>query len=405
MALVLARDLVRSVARAFYPDDYIVVLDILTIRKYVIDTETSGKSPLEAQFNLTPKQVRTILKDLNREGLIQYKETQYINYHAALTEGKALRKSKRILYYINYRHFYQLVLLRISLLKKLIEKNDTKKIVNDNQAFLCPSCGRFYSILQAQKRLDKKTFKPLCAKCFDNPLAKRISFLTENVEQKKHKGKTLADKRNEQLNSEDKFLERENIMGILLKLQQLSLQDIPMNLPHIHIEADRDKFMKFLERKKLNQEVDDKEYDEFVRQLQAMKQEDESVVPTAALFGVNSSKKQNEKDQDVVDLTEENSERNELRKAQTEVVHTKTYALPSFLKTNALGEVASHAMEDAKERQEKKLLENMQTEEDKQRADALREKTSHEILEDLDEELGGAVDMLKFRKSLRAAAT
>ena len=66
MSLEKAQRLVRAVGRAFYTDDYVVVLDALCRRPYLMDNQTtnSSKGELGRMFNLPVRQVRKILGEL-----------------------------------------------------------------------------------------------------------------------------------------------------------------------------------------------------------------------------------------------------------------------------------------------------------------------------------------------------
>lgn len=447
MTLRLAQDLVNTVARAFYPDDYLVVLDVLNERRYLLDSETSGKSPLEEIFRTPPKQIRTILKDLHREGLIQQKDLLYINYHAALTQGKHLRKSRKVFWYINYRHFVRLVNLRVSLMKKEIEKNQTTKLFQDNEAaFKCFSCGNKYSLIDAQRCFQPQAQKFYCYFCFEQG---RTEYLQEaGIETKKSiagkqassidlKGpgngssiagqvKSVRLKRKEQM-STDKSLERDGIFDLLLRLKEISSMELPENLPEEHLRLAEEKFRDIITKKKQNNEIDETELNNFLTQLESMKNEKTTFLETD--LNLNNLTKGGNQDGEGFHGTGENGEQGANKDWSLNALHSDINqmsqmsqgeadllglggkngmnglpgggdgvrsklggnVLPAFFKKDLSGNTTMSALEDKRDRERHKIVEHLNNKKQK--------KTNDDFLDD-DEEYGGAIDMLAFRKSL-----
>lgn len=394
MTLRLAQDLVQSVARAFYPDDYIVVLDCLCERRYILDSEKSGKSPLEEVFRCPPKQIRTILKDLHREGLIQQKELLYIDFHAALTVGKHLRKSRKIFWYINYRHFVQLASLRVSLMKKEIEKTLTNKLLTTSNAFTCPSCQKTYSMIDAQSNLDMETFKFKCIVCNSD----LVETYQSNAKENKGKQKGLSLKRSLQL-STDKSLERIGVLDLLVRLKEISYNDLSENLPEVHLQEAEIRFRDLIARKKANNEIDGEELDRFLYQLETLKNENQQYVETDLTI---------EKSQDGLgsrigdqsnssNLNSLHSEINRMNVENGQSVlfknqNRESKSLPMFFKRDLTGAVTQSALDDEAERNKLKVIKHLDNK-------SIRKQDDNIFIEDT-EEYGGATDMLNFRKSL-----
>ena len=62
MAELLAKNLVRAVARAFYDDDAVVLLDALCRSPYLLDHDLAGRGPLDEKLNVGSKQLRRTLQ-------------------------------------------------------------------------------------------------------------------------------------------------------------------------------------------------------------------------------------------------------------------------------------------------------------------------------------------------------
>mmetsp|Transcript_5420 Transcript_5420/g.9472 ORF Transcript_5420/g.9472 Transcript_5420/m.9472 type:complete len:99 (-) Transcript_5420:1227-1523(-) len=90
MSLQHAKTLVRTVGRAFYDDDVVMVLDALTREPFLIDHESAGRSPLEDKFGLQSKQVRRSLMVLYEDCLIE----KYVRTWRAPDAPKGTRRKK-----------------------------------------------------------------------------------------------------------------------------------------------------------------------------------------------------------------------------------------------------------------------------------------------------------------------
>ena len=320
----VAKLLVRTVARAFYPDPYVVVLDALCRHKYLLDSEASGRSPLESLLKLQSKQVRTILKDLYREGLVHQKTLLYRDYNASLQHGKALRSIKRVFWYINYRHFVQLVRLRVSLMMKEISGVEAESAATKDM-FVCPNCSNTYTMIDAQRSLDLETRKFYCEKCFDQ-YGDKVFLVEQNAKALPGMGstagrfKSLSDKRREQL-SEVKSIGREGIMELLLRLKELH---VPENNPEQHMKKDSEQYEEIVERRKNGQEAG-------------------NVVSSKMSHLYSGAAGQ----QVVVDIDDG-------KEAKQQEEQTATTQLPVWMQRDVTGAMASSALEDAADRASKR---------------------------------------------------
>jgi len=160
MAEELARKLFRSIARAFYDDDVVVVADALTRSPYVMDDEKSQVSILlQTQFSLQSKQVRKSLQTLHLHQLIEKVELDY----KAPDAPKGTRAKKFLFWYINYFHFVKIVRLRIAMMEKIVTTTNEKKMVHENN-LMCPRCNRTYNISEVISRVDSEG-RFYCANC------------------------------------------------------------------------------------------------------------------------------------------------------------------------------------------------------------------------------------------------
>lgn len=91
-AIVLIENLVATVARAFYTDTYVVLLEGLMHEKYIIEEE------LGPRLKLSAKEVRKITTQLEAEMLIKVE-------NVTIDDTKSFLKC----YYIDYQQFVDAV--------------------------------------------------------------------------------------------------------------------------------------------------------------------------------------------------------------------------------------------------------------------------------------------------------
>lgn len=144
-AWVLIETLVSTIARAFYTDTYIVVLDALLREKYIIEEE------LGPRLKLSAKEVRKITTQLEHEMLIKT-ENVYIDNNRSFIKC----------YYIDFNLFYHVVLYRISLMQKSVYTEEKTELTVEY--YECPTCKAKSSSLQAM-RIISKDGKFVCSHC------------------------------------------------------------------------------------------------------------------------------------------------------------------------------------------------------------------------------------------------
>jgi len=150
----LVERLVRTVARAFYVDGVIVVLDILIQEKYLREEEFAPR------LKLPDKDVKKVLAQLESEMLIRFEDM-------VMDDGRTAK-----CYYIDYQLFVNVVRYRIHLMEKVIEaseRNETNEVY-----FECPTCANKYTSLDAQRYLSAD-FKFICPNCCPDPVLSRAT--------------------------------------------------------------------------------------------------------------------------------------------------------------------------------------------------------------------------------------
>jgi transcription initiation factor TFIIE subunit alpha len=125
----LVERLIRLVARAFYTDDAIVVLDALVRKKFIKDAE------MGTVLCLHQKQVRKIIKELQRDKLVQEQSFDGDTY-----------------YYVDYKHFFDVVRYRVYLIKSSLAAREEKELLREMMR--CTQCGDEYTTLEAQRLLN-----------------------------------------------------------------------------------------------------------------------------------------------------------------------------------------------------------------------------------------------------------
>mmetsp|Transcript_29932 Transcript_29932/g.28611 ORF Transcript_29932/g.28611 Transcript_29932/m.28611 type:complete len:194 (+) Transcript_29932:58-639(+) len=151
----LVEKLVRTIARAFYTDSFVIVLEILIREKYLREEEFAPR------LKLVEKDVNKVVRQLESEMLIRYEDM-------VMDDG---RTSK--CYYIDYQIFANVIRYRIDLMVKAI--SSAERIEFNEVFFQCPTCSNRYSSLEAQKLLSAD-YKFICSSCCPtNILSKAVS--------------------------------------------------------------------------------------------------------------------------------------------------------------------------------------------------------------------------------------
>ena len=144
----------RTVARAFYVDGVIVVLDSLIQEKYVREEEFAPR------LKLPDKDVKKVLAQLESEMLIRFEDI-------VMEDGRTAK-----CYYIDYQLFVNVVRYRIHLMEKVIEAEERDEM--NEVYFECPTCASRYTSLDAQ-RLLSADFKFICPNCCPEPVLSRAT--------------------------------------------------------------------------------------------------------------------------------------------------------------------------------------------------------------------------------------
>ncbi len=170
-ATVDAEHLIKTVARAFYDDTAIALIDVLIHDKFLRDDNDMGE-----RLQLPPKQIRKTLQYLQDEHLVK---NEAIN---DLTEGGSQATKY---WYIDYNHAVNTIRLRIFLLQKKLERQEME--ARSSSIYLCPGykakeCNGRYTEIEAQQVVDPESGMFLCQECFlsheNNPNPPPISSYT-----------------------------------------------------------------------------------------------------------------------------------------------------------------------------------------------------------------------------------
>jgi transcription initiation factor IIE alpha subunit len=141
-----AEKLITLIARAFYNDNVVVLLDALLFEKYIIEEE------LGPRLQISNKEVLKIKNQLEKEGLIRF-ENVFID------ESKTAWKC----YYIDYQACISIIRFRIYLMEQYLISEENTGL---NEVYYeCPTCQNKYDSLQVQ-RLITGDYKFVCSNCF-----------------------------------------------------------------------------------------------------------------------------------------------------------------------------------------------------------------------------------------------
>jgi len=201
----LVEKLVRTIARAFYTDSFVIVLEILIREKYLREEEFAPR------LKLVEKDVNKVVRQLESEMLIRYEDM-------VMDDG---RTSK--CYYIDYQIFANVIRYRIDLMVKAI--SSAERIEFNEVFFQCPTCSNRYSSLEAQKLLSAD-YKFICSSCCPtNILSKAVSqpyyrLMEIDNRNKLNDVQDLEKKMDDQLNESNEHV---GIFDLLRDLQNLSL--------------------------------------------------------------------------------------------------------------------------------------------------------------------------------------
>jgi len=152
---VKAEALISAVARAFYEDDAICLIDVLLRDKYLRDDDMGPR------LSLQPKQLRRVLQFLQDEHIVKFEEVD------DLAQGGSQQTK---FWYIDYNQAVHTIRLRLYLLKQKLEKAELA--ARTSSYYLCPGyntkrCNGRYTEEQAQTVVDPSSGLFLCQECVD----------------------------------------------------------------------------------------------------------------------------------------------------------------------------------------------------------------------------------------------
>jgi len=151
---VYAEALIGGVARAFYEDDHVLLVDTMIRDKYLRDDDMGPRLSLPA------KQLRRSLQFLLDEQIVKFELVD------DLREGGSQTTKY---WYIDYNHAVNVIRLRVFLLKRKLEQAELR--ARSSSVYLCPGykekrCNGKYSETEAQQIVDTEQGLFLCQECY-----------------------------------------------------------------------------------------------------------------------------------------------------------------------------------------------------------------------------------------------
>mmetsp|Transcript_22477 Transcript_22477/g.62611 ORF Transcript_22477/g.62611 Transcript_22477/m.62611 type:complete len:544 (-) Transcript_22477:564-2195(-) len=153
---VFAESLIATVARAFYDDDAVCLIDVLIRDKFLRDDDMAKRLTMPA------KKLRSTLQFLQDEQLVKWETVDDLNQGGSQSTK---------FWYIDYNHAVHTIRLRLHLLRKELEADENHS--RSSSFYLCDGykarrCNGRYSEEEAQQMVDMKTGAFLCQECYLN---------------------------------------------------------------------------------------------------------------------------------------------------------------------------------------------------------------------------------------------
>lgn len=151
---VYAEALISTVARAFYDDEAICLIDVLIRDKFLRDDDMAPRLSLPA------RKLRATLQFLQEEHLVKFETVD------DLTQGGSQATK---FWYIDYNHAVHTIRLRLHLLRRQLEQAEMR--ARSSSFYLCPGykdkrCNGRYTEEEAQQIVDTESGLFLCQECF-----------------------------------------------------------------------------------------------------------------------------------------------------------------------------------------------------------------------------------------------
>lgn len=151
-----AEALIATVARAFYTDEAVCLIDVLIRDKFLRDDDMAPRLSSPA------KKLRTTLQFLHDEHLVKFETVD------DLTQGGSQATK---FWYIDYNQAVHSIRLRLHLLRRKLEQSEMR--ARSSSFYLCPGysnkrCNGRYTEEEAQQIVDHSTGLFLCQECFLN---------------------------------------------------------------------------------------------------------------------------------------------------------------------------------------------------------------------------------------------
>ncbi|KAI5123232.1 hypothetical protein M0805_001321 [Coniferiporia weirii] len=163
----ILRLLVQYVSRAFYEPKFVVIMDQLARHPVLKDDDLAGRIGLQA------KELNKLMAVLTNDRLAQ------VHRQNELKEG-AQRSIGRQYYFIDYRHFCNVVKWRVAEMRRIIDSTLRNEL--DNKGYICPNCKATFSPLEADRLMDFMRGMFVCDQCPTSPGGPHEVVLNEDEE-------------------------------------------------------------------------------------------------------------------------------------------------------------------------------------------------------------------------------
>jgi transcription initiation factor TFIIE subunit alpha len=123
-ANALCEKLIKTIARAFYSDPFVLALDTLIREKFIREEEFGPR------LKLTNKEVSKVIRQLESEMLIRFEDMM-------MDDGRTAK-----CYYIDYQLFVNVIRYRVHLMQVAVASAEKTEL---NEVFYqCPTCSNRY---------------------------------------------------------------------------------------------------------------------------------------------------------------------------------------------------------------------------------------------------------------------